>query len=75
MIFDIENSLSPIFALCAKLAKLGKASQNAHNPFWKMGLPKDPTVEFQAYVYRVVVLGLWCQLPGDAWCFSKQRTH
>jgi hypothetical protein len=33
MIFDIENSFeSPIFALCAELAKLGKASQNAHNP-------------------------------------------
>ena len=26
------NFESPIFALCAELAKLGKASQNAHNP-------------------------------------------
>ena len=31
MIFDIEHSL-PIFALCAELAKLGKASQDAYNP-------------------------------------------
>ena len=32
MIFDIIHFESPIFALCAELAKLGKASQNAHNP-------------------------------------------
>ena len=30
-IFDIEKFESPIFALCAELAKLGKASQGAYN--------------------------------------------
>ena len=33
MIFDIEIHFeSPIFALWAELAKLGKASQDAYNP-------------------------------------------
>jgi hypothetical protein len=34
MIFDIEkiHFEIPIFALCAELAKLGKASKDAYNP-------------------------------------------
>ena len=32
MIFDKIHFESPIFAVCDKLAKLGKASQDAYNP-------------------------------------------